>query len=32
VPVEHKVAVKGTKFEQKFAAYSINVLEVDVRE
>jgi alpha-N-arabinofuranosidase len=30
-PVEHKVKLAGTKFEQSFAAYSINVLEVEYR-
>jgi alpha-L-arabinofuranosidase len=28
VPVEQNIAVDGPKFERKFAAYSINVLEI----
>ena len=30
-PVESKVRLAGTKFEQKFAAYSINVLEIEYK-
>jgi alpha-L-arabinofuranosidase len=29
VPVERRIAVAGAKFEQSFAAYSINVLELN---
>jgi len=28
VPVEHRIQIAGTKFEQKFAPYSVNVLEL----
>jgi alpha-N-arabinofuranosidase len=30
-PLEHKVKLAGPKFEQKFAAYSINVLEISAQ-
>jgi hypothetical protein len=28
VPAEHRIEVDGPKFEQSFAPYSINVLEI----
>jgi alpha-L-arabinofuranosidase len=31
VPVEHNIQVAGPKFEQRFAPYSINVLELNYR-